>query len=182
MRAAPDGVDAEVDEIKPALKELLTGSIRNGKWPIYLHGEAGRGKTSAMACVYRCWRAGHPVWLRLSEFVAMVQYCRCNGQIVLPGSQLEVGEASLWRVRVDQPGLLCVDDIGLRNPTESQFEIVYDLVNRRGDRPVIYTSNLTPRALQQTYDGRILSRMLQGITIEVTGNDRRLAKSISTKV
>lgn len=181
LRAAPDGVDAEADEMSPGLREIVAGAIRKGMWPIYLHGEAGRGKTSAMACVYRAWRAGHPTWLRLSQFVSMIQQCRRNGQIVLPGSHREVGESSLWRVRVDQPGLLCVDDIGLRNPTESQFEIVYELVDRRGCKPVIYTSNLSPSTLQKTYDGRILSRMLQGLSIEVAGNDRRLSDSVSTR-
>lgn len=161
---------------------MLEQAARDAIWPVYMHGEAGRGKTSAMACVFRAWQRGNPIWLRLSQFVGLIQQCRRSGQIVLPGSSHEVGEASLWRTRVDQPGLLCVDDIGLRNPTESQFEIVYELVDRRGSKPTIYTSNLSPKLLQQTYDGRILSRMLQGLTIEVTGNDRRLELAKGVRV
>lgn len=160
---------------------MLSGAVSRGMWPIYLHGEAGRGKTCAAACVFAAWTEGHPVWLRLPAFLSLIQECRRH-RVVLPGSAHEVGESSIWRSRVEQPGLLVVDDIGLRDPTESQFEIVYEMVDRRGLKPVIYTSNLSLPALQRLYDGRISSRILRGLAVEVTGVDRRLEQSASIRV
>lgn len=157
-------------------------AARHNCWPVYLWGEAGRGKTSAAAVVYRKWRHGNAIWLTLSQFVAQVATCRSEGKVLLPGCSYETGEAGLWRSRVEAPGLLCVDDLGIRQPTEAQFAIVYELIDRRGTRPAIYTGNLSPDQLNRVYDGRIVSRLLRGIEVEVTGEDLRLQRSASVQV
>lgn len=174
-RAAPEGIEADWHKVRPALRKLLRESCHKGAYPIYLFGEAGRGKTAAMACVYRSWPDDRVRWLRVSEFVALIQRCRRDGSIVLPGSNREVGEQHLWNTKVIQPALLCVDDIGLRSPTDSQFEIIFDLIDKRGTKPVIYTSNLSMKQVHETYDNRIASRLLRGQPIEITGDDRRLS-------
>lgn len=179
-RQPPDGVEADPNQIAPALRHLLQRAINKAAFPVYLWGEAGRGKTSAMAAVYCGWPE-HAIWLRLATFVSQIQECRRSGQIVVPGGCNQIGESTLWRSRVESPSLLCVDDVGLTSPTESQFGIIYELVDRRGQRPVIYTSNLSPSRLQQTYDGRIFSRMLRGVAVEVTGTDRRMADAVSLR-
>lgn len=182
VRDAPLGLHAEYAEVRPALWALLEMAVAKSTWPIYLHGQAGRGKTCAMAVLYRRWLRGAPLWLRLSGFMGIIAECRRAGQITLPGTSQQVGESHMWRTRVEQPGLLCVDDVGIREPTSAQFEMMYELVDRRGNKPVIYTSNLSPAELQQVYDGRISSRMLSGIDIELSGHDRRLAAAQSVKV
>lgn len=135
-----------------------------------------------MACLFRRWGSGRPGWIRLGGFLETIALCRRQGSVTIPGANHPVGESHLWRTRVEQPELLCVDDVGILAPTQAQFGMIFELVDRRGQKPVIYTSNLSPEELQKLYDARIASRMLRGIDIELTGSDMRLSHAISVKV
>lgn len=138
-----------------------------------MFGATGRGKTSAAASVYRRWKNGRPCWIRLCEFIRLLQRCAKDGPQFIGGANYAHGEAHFLRTRIDEPGLLIVDDVGLREVTEPQRELVFDIIDRRGTRPTIYTGNLDPKQLGELYDGRISSRILRGTPVEVTGSDRR---------
>lgn len=104
----------------------------------------------------------------------MVQACRREGKILLGGGSGEVNEQQFWRSRVDREEFLFIDDIGLRNATDSAFEIIFELVNRRVGLPTLFTSNCDLDGIASTYDDRVASRLSAGTVIEMRGHDKRL--------
>lgn len=72
--------------------------------------------------------------------------------------------------------LVVIDDIGLKEVTDSTYELLYDILEFRGSRPTIFTSNKSPSELNQIYDARIMSRLGRGRFINVVGPDQRLQK------
>lgn len=171
----PGVVRAEWQQVRKPLRQILAASVVNDRWPIYIHGIQGCGKTSAVACMYRSFK-GHARWILLEEFVRQVLRCRKDGRVEIFSAA--TGE-SFWRTEtqwmklVSQSDLLCVDDIGLRPPTEAAYEVVFNLINSRLGRKTIYTSNLPPDKFAQVYGRRIASRVLSGMVIETTGVDQR---------
>ena len=77
---------------------------------------------------------------------------------------------------VNSPYWLAIDDIGAIEPSEWVREAVYHLANeRRGrDAPTIWTSNLSPQKIRDTFGAAIASRVLGGSVIETDGKDRRI--------
>lgn len=130
-----------------------------------------------MAALYRKV-SPQPEWIDLQRFVRMIQRCITSKDKRIHDFNQQYGhsEGQLWERFVDRPELILVDDVGIRAPSDSVYEIVYELVNRRGKRPAIYTSNIAPDKLHAVYDGRVASRMLCGTVIQLTGDDRRLNK------
>ena len=168
-----ENADADWREVSTGLWDLLREAHEKRLWPVYLHGLTGRGKTAAAACVYRRWTGNRVQWFRLSDFVDLIQRCRKDGPQYVAGSSYAHGEPHFWRVKIEEPSLVIVDDVGVRSVTEIQREIITKLIDTRGKRPTIYTSNLSPKEIGQLYDARISSRINSGSPIEVTGRDRR---------
>lgn len=154
----------------------MRAAFRSKSFPILLWGPPGRGKSYAAALLYATVN-GRASWVRAVELIRSIQTCRRDGSVVLPGALYECGESSIWRSRVQSPDVLFVDDIGLRSPTDSQYEILFELFDRREGKPTIYTSNLSPNEIAKIYDDRIASRICRGTRIEFSGVDRRMESS-----
>ncbi|MCA9026220.1 MAG: hypothetical protein KDA86_13510 [Planctomycetaceae bacterium] len=163
QRDPPKDHPAEWSEIAPTLQEALVTAIHVKKWPIYLFGEQGRGKTCAMAWLFTIW-PNWPRWFDAIDFTRCVQERRSG----------DSGDRYFWESNVDDASLFLLDDVGIRLPSDSVFEVIYELSNRRGTKPTVYASNLTPEQLANVFDARVASRMLRGTVIEVTGEDRRM--------
>lgn len=73
--------------------------------------------------------------------------------------------------------ILAVDDIGCVKPSEWVLEAVYEIATqrRKDGRTTIWTTNLNPDELRQTFGGAIASRLLGDAVVEIDGKDRRLA-------
>jgi DNA replication protein DnaC len=73
---------------------------------------------------------------------------------------------------------LAVDDIGAIEPNEWVREAIYHLANERRGKgsPTIWTSNLSPQKLRDTFGAAIASRILGGAVIETDGKDRRVSE------
>lgn len=73
--------------------------------------------------------------------------------------------------------ILAVDDIGCVKPSEWVLEAVYEIATqrRKDGRTTIWTTNLNPDELRQTFGGAIASRLLGDAVVEIDGRDRRLA-------
>lgn len=174
LRDAPEGVDADWALVKPELQAALKAAVDGGKWPIYLFGDQGRGKTCAMAALFRKVDRA-PSWVDMQRFIRNVQRTRtAEDHKIYDFTQHGSTELDLFRKFVIDPALMLVDDVGIRAPSDSAFEVVYEIVNRRGKRPAIYTSNIAPDKLHTVYDGRVASRILAGVAIHLTGKDRRI--------
>ena len=152
--------------------------MESKKWPIYLTGSVGAGKSCAAACVYKGWRSTAR-WHRATEIVSDVLTCRTNGK----GYVIRSNGSDQWsewerniRDKIAEASLVVFDDVGLRDPSPAAYEVFYLMVESRKDKPTIYTSNLDASQLRATYDDRIASRVLCGTRIRMRGDDRRLAK------
>jgi hypothetical protein len=73
--------------------------------------------------------------------------------------------------------ILAVDHIGCVKPSERVLEAVYEIATqrRKDGRTTIWTTNLNPDELRQTFGGAIASRLLGDAVVEIDGKDRRLA-------
>lgn len=73
--------------------------------------------------------------------------------------------------------LLVIDDLGAEKPSEWTAERLYALVNRRWmeERPTIVTTNMPPRALEESSGPRMYSRLVgnDAVTLRLAGDDRR---------
>jgi hypothetical protein len=72
-------------------------------------------------------------------------------------------------------GVLCVDDLGYRKPTEWTFQAIYHLATHRRANGLrtIWTTNLDAARLTEAYGPAIASRLTGGTVIVTGGADRR---------
>lgn len=161
--------DIEVN-LRAKLFDVVSGPVTG--WPLVLIGPAGVGKTCAALVMYD--RFGG--WFaELPSFHARLNEVR-TGSVYWDGPngcQVSVGDFwSSW-----ERATLCVmDEIGLRSPSDSQYETLKMAMDRREDLPTIYISNLGLPALERVYDDRIVSRLAAGTIYQFNGPDRRLRK------
>lgn len=149
-------------------------ALRSGRWPLYLHGSIGVGKT-CLAALAHASSVHNGRFYAASEFLRLLMTIRKEGKTVVGDASYEVGEKGFWSAWVDSPGLLVIDDIGIREPSPAQREAIFELVDRRGVKPTVYTSNLGAGELAQLLgDDRIVSRMLRGYVLRLDGPDLRL--------
>lgn len=179
LRAWPDGVGrSEWNLVPENVRAGILRAIDESRWPIYLTGGVGTGKSCAAACVYQRWRASAR-WHRASEIVGDMLTCRTNGKgfVVRTNGENEWCE---WerniREKIAAASLVVFDDVGLREPSPAAYEAFYLLVESRKDRPTVYTSNLDGGQLRDAFDDRIASRILCGTRIRIQGPDRRLVR------
>jgi DNA replication protein DnaC len=189
VRAAPPNLPGtnppDWSKVIPNLQMTLIQSIRENHWPIVIHGPTGVGKSYTSACIYQRWATPSggrkaAFWYRVEEFVRDIQKCRMsrdnlvmhrvNGQIVYRT------EAKLWQFAADANSLWCLDDFGTRGLTDSAFDVVFELIDRRVGKPTIVTSNLDLQGITDLYDDRIADRLRAGTVIELTGESRRTGK------
>lgn len=173
LRGLPLGLRATFEECDPRFVPLVRETIQNGRWPLLMHGSVGSGKTCAAALVHASWPTTPVRWVTALEFIRWIQTARREGDVLLPGAMYETTEVSLWSWVVDQPSMLILDDLGIRVPTESQQEIVYELIDRRRDKPMLITSNHDLTTLGNLYDQRVASRLSAGTSLHFDLDDRR---------
>ena len=77
---------------------------------------------------------------------------------------------------IDYPHWLAVDDIGAATPNDWVSEAIYHLANERRahGRTTVWTSNLSPQKIRDTFGAAIASRILGGVVVETSGKDRRI--------
>lgn len=185
-RSLPAGViQADWNQVDPKLKRALVDSINVKRWPIYIHGRQGSGKTCAVAVLYRSFKIqrGRPWWIILDEFVQQIITCRTSRnrqcEIINPDTNESYFRSEIkWFDLIAKCPFLCIDDVGLKQPSAAGYEIVFKLINARAGMPTIYTSNHDENELAKVYGMRIKSRMHAGTVIHCTGNDRRDAGKV----
>lgn len=185
LREPPNGFEAlDLARVPRALLEEFARCVRDKHYPLYLYGAPGRGKSFAMAALYVLWSA-QPAWFDLASYLRKIMRCRSSEGTITEmranGESVQVSEASLVG-KFAGASLACVDDIGLRSPSDAVYDALYELVCSRRGKPTCYTGNLPPEELHQVYDGRIASRIASGTVIEVTGGDLRLTDTRFVKV
>ncbi len=141
-------------------------ALVNGEaqWPLFLHGNTGRGKTCAALAL--CDWAVHSIYRTVDDL--------CDS--IMDRSK----PASPWDW-LTNPDLAVLDELGAR---ENVGDLHYSAVKRFTDwremksrRVAIYISNHGPDAIEKLYDDRIASRILCGTWFELGGDDRRMGES-----
>lgn len=179
QRALPERFANAIPEaIHPKLIEAIERLVRSRKWPLFLYGKPGTGKSCAAAILYAAYNGDAKFYLT-DQLVSKAIECRTNGKGFIEEYHPRVGTVQVYEKkiyeRVERAGFVVFDDVGIRGLTDSRFEIFKELIERRGARPTVYTSNLSPKELASLYDARLVSRMTQGTIYALTDvRDRRI--------
>ena len=142
--------------VQRIIRELINGQVR---WPLYLWGEAGTGKTMA------------------AYWVASRVFDSCVVDLETLAEEVFHREATVWR-RLADPDLrlAVIDEIGLRSQqTDREYLALKKAADRLEWTPTIWISNLAPEDLQQAFDDRIFSRLCCGTICHATGPDQRFS-------
>ncbi len=165
-RHTPRDVGQVDSRLLQVFGRLATGRAR---WPLYLFGEPGRGKTLAT--------------LAFCDRVHFGRYFTPNALMTLCTQEkrrLPWAQEGAWA----EPGieLAVLDEVGAGAINDFHFQMVKEFADDRElrhHRVAIYVSNLPPDAIRTKYDDRIASRMLCGTIYELTGLDRRVQEAES---
>lgn len=161
-RPAPAGYEFVTwDKVtgRAKLEKWIKSASQDRRFPIFIHGGTGTGKTCLAALLYQT--ADSPLWRRCDDFLLSLATSR--GDVFFRTEQAKATSCSC----------LFLDDIGLREPTETMQQILFDFLELRKGKPMVITSNHSPEGLTDLYDDRIRSRILAGTIIEMKGPDRR---------
>lgn len=144
-------------------------------------GLQGRGKTH-LACAM----ALHLVNKFCVKYVSLPELTRRTRATYVRDAQEKLSNIIHEMVSAD---FLIMDEIDLHGASDSDYQVLYDIVNGRyeqGDRPTLVISNRDLERLRADLDDRIISRLLGGapaINFEWESHrDKQyeMAKSIST--
>lgn len=129
---------------------------------LYLWGPNGTGKTHLAVAVARTCK--HAIFCNTLHLFDALKESYTTGE------SCRIFEASRWA------RLLILDDLGSERPTGWVQERLYALLNTRWDEmlPTVFTSNYSPRELENIIGTRSASRVLGTcLTINIDGPDHR---------
>tara|TARA_R110000868_G_scaffold361960_1_gene624001 strand:+ start:366 stop:857 length:492 start_codon:yes stop_codon:yes gene_type:complete len=149
------------DKVAQVFDTICAASNPSPRFPIYVTGSVGTGKTGLAAVMYRLSR--RPIWRRADSFLLDLSMGRSD--TTYRDELRKAADASL----------LVLDDLGIRKPSEGMFHLLFDVLELRKTKPTIITSNKTLDELSDQYtDGRIYSRLAAGTVMTIGGDDRRI--------
>lgn len=156
-----------------AVKMLLAENV----WPLYFYGEAGRGKSFMAGLIYSEWPhvkrkdldiidyEQEPIFWKSSDILSEVADARFRN----------AGIKSI-RAKCQMASLIVLDDIADRAATDGRRAAFYDVLEWRGNRPLILTGNFAPNELIDILkDDRIVDRIQHGRQVKFSGTSMRLS-------
>lgn len=141
------------------------------KWPLYLYGPVGVGKTLAALCL--CDMVHHATYWTTDELSEGEQ-----GK----GTRSVPWDEQRWSI---QPELIVLDELGMRDASDGwkwslDQQVVKKFIDWRERKcagVAVYISNHPLETMKSLYDTRVMSRLGCGTVFELTGVDRRLEGS-----
>lgn len=159
------------EPLRLAIRRAVQGEV---PWPLFVHGPAGTGKTSAALCLLDFARGEYFTATGLAEYLIQAQqgklswWCEGQGGTIWP--------EDVWQRLSEQP-LIVLDELGSRQTvSDHHYDCVKRLLEDRHSRPFLILSNLDLDAISRLYDDRIASRLGEGTVVALGGEDRRLAR------
>lgn len=164
---------------------MVRQAFERMEWPVYLTGPTGTGKTSLAAYCFRGSIERHaskaesdqqwPRWSVWPEFCNRLNALRMDAITIQheDGRTYTADEPAWWR-RWSTRRTVVIDEIGLATKSDAQIKAMWQLLECRRGLPTILTGNLTQQQISETFDDRILSRILSGTWLEIRGDDRRV--------
>lgn len=158
------------DRVADVVATQTEKHITAPRFPIYIYGPAGTGKTGIAAVLFRI--ATSAIWRRADTFLLDLSTGRSDGKY-----RQEID-------KIESTHVLVLDDLGLRKPSEGMFHMLFDILERRKAKMTVITSNHSPEQLRDVVfeDERIFSRLLAGTTLACDGEDRRKVDPVRYKV
>jgi hypothetical protein len=171
----PAAVEPPLDA---ALRALVAGEAA---WPLFVHGNAGTGKTCGLLClVDHCPGAVYHTASSLCSALIDAQQGRLTWRAA--GSLWDRGAAAtgtahpeqLWAWLARRP-LVVLDELGSRDRvSDHHYDAVKRVLDERHGKPLAVASNHPLAALAKLYDDRVASRLAAGTVVRLQGRDRRL--------
>lgn len=159
-----------IDPNNRAAYNTLIKTVKNynGEW-IYIMGPTGVGKTHlAYAIAKELANQGYwPRILKWSEIVRdMINVLRGEGYSLLSEDYRNKRPLIIDDFGSTEVGGYLAD--GVRDKTLELVDYRYDY-----QIPLIVTTNLTPLQIETKYGSRVASRLMSGVRLQITGEDRR---------
>ncbi len=166
-------VARSVDQIDSALREAIRALVAGqSRWPLFLHGPVGTGKTCAALCLLDYSEGDYFTVTSLCATVIQSQQGRLEWTNEARGGT--IWPEQFWR-GVSRAPLIVLDELGCRErPSDAHYDAVKQCVDERMGKPFVAISNHGPAALAKLYDDRIASRLACGTVIGLRGADRRI--------
>jgi len=157
------------ERVAEAISEQTRKGVTSPRFPVYVYGPVGTGKSGIAAVLYRI--ATSAIWRRADSLLLDLSMGRNDGKYAQEMSKIE------------STNVLVMDDLGLRRPSEGMFHMLFDILERRKAKMTIITSNHSPEQLRDVFeDGRIYSRLMAGTPLMCEGKDRREDGHVRYKV
>lgn len=157
------------ERVAEAISEQTRKGSASPRFPVYVYGPVGTGKSGIAAVLYRI--ATSAIWRRADSLLLDLSMGRNDGKYAQEMSKIE------------STHVLVMDDLGLRKPSEGMFHMLFDILERRKAKMTVITSNHSPEQLRDVFeDGRIYSRLMAGTPLSCDGSDRRVDGHIRYKV
>lgn len=165
------------ERVPNQIRSGLLAALETRGYPLYLHGETGTGKTCIAALLYQRF-LGYAAWCSCRSLLRDLAAWRADPAHQVPwlmasGNVCRRPAANAWQDLTDPDWLVCLDDVGTRPLSDAQSEIMCDLLDAKGNSPLIVTGNHGKDDLERFLDPRIVSRLCRGTVIEIKGNDKR---------
>ncbi len=163
------------DGLKTWFRKLVRGEA---KWPLFLHGTPGTGKTCACLALLDYlwpWQQSYTTATELTSNVMASYGTKQEFDWRQFGRYVE-GEGSNPNSPAEKRGaaLTILDELGIREKiTDTHYESVQRVIDMRRGLPLILVSNLSIAGIGRIYDARIASRCEAGTVVELRGRDRR---------
>ena len=165
----------ELDNFKPTTetqKGILTNLNQCGDGNIFISGSVGTGKTHLIVGLIKKIARDHFCGFRFRTGVDMLYEIRSTFNYGDPG------ETDRMIDKFTGTDILVIDDLGAEKSTEWARETFYMIIDRRYNmmKRTFVTSNLSPKALANKLDDRLVSRLIEdAMILKIDGRDYRIA-------
>lgn len=172
---------AMIDQrLRDVIRKAAAGAV---KWPLFVVGKPGSGKTCAGLCVAdHVEGSGFWPWDEFWRFLNDVNMGRAVTQVpgkknpngyTEPGHSITWTSARWWAAFRSLP-VAIVDDIGLRaSANDTQYEAMKRALDEREGLPLILMSNLDEAGIGTIFDLRVMDRISCGTVVKLEGKSLR---------